>query len=176
MLLLVAAFVALLFAVRLAAAAVGWGFSPFAALSDPQSHAGRAALAVLGAAALVGLLVLLVREDEPRVWLAVAERPAGVGVMGGVLAPAAALERAARDAVVGHREVLRVSARAHGDARRLRVELRVTARPLVDEARVRRDMERRAEAALRPLLGWRELEVSARVRAVRVRRMARHLS
>ena len=176
MLLLAAALVALFFAVRLAAEAIGYGFSPFDVFSDPQSHTGRAALAALGAAALVGLLVLLVREDEPRVWLAVTDRPAGVGVMGGVLAPATALERAARDAVVGHTEVLRVAARAHGDARRLRVELRVTARPLVDESRLRRDMERRAEAALRPLLGWRELEVSARVRAVRVRRMARYLS
>ncbi len=176
MLLLVAAFVALLFAVRLAAEAIGCGFTLVGAFSDPQSHAGRAALAALGVAALAGLLALLVRDDEPRLWLAVADRPAGVGVMGGVLAPAAALERAARDAVAGHPEVLRVAVRAHGDARRLRVELRVTARPLVDESRVRGDMERRAEAVLRPLLGWRELEVSARVRAVRVRRMARYLS
>jgi hypothetical protein len=155
--------------------AVGCASWPLATVPGPESHSGRAALALLGVAALVGLLALLVREDEPRLWLEAADRPAGVGVAGGVLAPAATLERVAVEAVSGHPEVLRVAARAGGDARRPRLELRVTARPLVDESRVRGDAEHRAEAALRPLLGWREFEVSARVKAVPVRRMARYL-
>ena len=153
----------------------GCGFSPAADLPWPSDHAQRAALAVAGAAVVTGLLVLLVRDDEPRLWLAGSGVASGGGPAGGVLLPAAALEAAAQEAVAGHPDVLRVTAAARGDARRLRLALRIAARPLVDEQRVGRELERRVDGAVRPLLGAGELEVRARVRGVRVRRLVRHL-
>ena len=152
--------------------AVTVGFSSTVDLPWPGAYGERAALAVLGAAAVTVLLVLLVRDDEPRLWLASA---AGEGLPGGVSLPAAALEGAAEDAAAGHPDALRIKVTARGNARRVRLELRVVARPLVDEQRMGRALERRAEDALRPVLGAGELEVRARVHGVRVGRLARYL-
>jgi hypothetical protein len=163
-------------AARLVAVTFGCGFSPAADLPWPDGHTERAALAAAGAAVVTGLLVLLVRDDEPRLWLAGSGVTPGDGLAGGVLLPASALESAAQEAVAGHPDVLRVTAAARGDARRLRLALRIAARPLVDEPRLGRELERRVEGAVRPLLGAGEFEVRARVRGVRVGRLARYLS
>jgi hypothetical protein len=173
-LLAIAATVAVLAAARLVAVTVGCGFSPVTDLPWPEGYGERAALAVAAAAVVAGLLVLLVRDDEPRLWLC-ASGAAAQGLPGGVLLPAAALEGAAEDAVAGHPDVLRARATARGDARRLRLDLRAVARPLVDEQGVSRELERRVEGAVRPLLTAGDLEVRARVRGVRVRRLARYL-
>jgi len=167
-----------LVAARLVALTVGCGFSPVADLPWPEGYGERGALAVAAAAVVTGLLVLLVRDDEPRVWLC---DPGGTvdadgeGLPGGVLLPAAALEGAAREAVAGHPDILRATATARGDARRLRLDLHAVARPLVDQQRVSRELERRVEVAVRPLLAAGDLEVRARVRGVKVRRLARYL-
>jgi hypothetical protein len=164
-----------LVAARLVAAAVGCGFSPVADLPWPEGYGERAALAVAAAAVVTGLLVLLVRDDEPRLWLCGPGGPACEGLPGGVLLPAAALEDAAVEAVAGHPDVLRATATARGDARRLRLDLRAVARPLADEQRVGRELERRVESAVRPILTAGDLGVRARVRGVKVKRLARYL-
>jgi hypothetical protein len=164
-----------LLAARLVAVTFGCGFSPVADLPWPDGYGERAALAVTAAAVVTGLLVLLVRDDEPRVWLCSSGGAAGEGLPGGVLLPAAALEGAAEEGVAGHPDVLSATATAHGDARRLRLDLRTVARPLVDERRVARELELRVEGAVRPLLGAGDLEVRARVRGVKVKRLARYL-
>jgi hypothetical protein len=164
-----------LVAARLVAVTAGCGFSPVADLPWPEGNGERAALAVAAAAVITGLLVLLVRDDEPRLWLCGPGVPAGEGLAGGVLLPAAALEGAAEEAVAGHPDVLRATATARGDARRLRLDLRAVARPLVDQQRVGRELERRVEGVVHPLLTAGDLEVRARVRGVKVKRLARYL-
>ncbi len=168
----------MLVAARLVAVTVGCGFSPVADLPWPGGSGERAALAVAAAVVVTGLLVLLVRDDEPRLWLCGPDGAAGAAgerLPGGVLLPAAALEGAAEEAVAGHPDVLRATATARGDARRLRLDLRVVARPLADEQRVGRELERRVTGAVRPLLAAGDLEVRARVRGVKVKRLARYL-
>ncbi len=162
----------MLAAARLVAVTAGCGFSPVADLPWPEGYGERAALAVAAAAVVTALLVLLVRDDAPRLWLC---GPAGEGLPGGVLLPASALESAAEEAVAGHPDVLRATGAARGDARRLRLDLRIVARPLVDEQRLGRELERRVEGAVRPLLTAGMIEVRARVRGVRVRRLPRYL-
>jgi len=157
------------------AVTVGCDFSPAADLPWPGGSGERAALAILGAAVVTALLVLLYRDDDPRLWLADPGDAAGEGLAGGVLLPAATLEAAAEEAVAGHLDVLRASAAASGDARRLRLVVRVAARPLVDEARLGDELGRRVEAAVRPVLGARALEVRVRAHGVRVKRLARYL-
>lgn len=166
---------AALAAASLAAAAVGGGFSVATDLPWPDTGAGRTALAALGAAIVIALLVVLVRDDEPRLWLPAAGGAAAGGPAGGVQLPASALERAAEEAVAGHPDVLRAVARASGDARRLRIDVRVAARPFVAEAAVGGELARRVEEAVRPLLGPLELEIRTRVRGVRMGRLARYL-
>lgn len=141
----------------------------------PEGYGERAALAVAAAAVVTGLLVLLVRDDEPRLWLCGPGGPACEGFPGGVLLPAAALEAAAEEAVADHPDILGATATARGDARRLRLHLRAVARPLVDEQRVGRELEQRVEGALHPILTAGGLEVRVRVRGVRVKRLARYL-
>ncbi|MEE4275325.1 MAG: hypothetical protein V2J16_05610 [Thermoleophilia bacterium] len=168
----------MLAAARLVALTAGCGFSPVADLPWPEGYGERAALAVAAAVVVTGLLVLLVRDDEPRLWLCGPEGPAGAaveGLPGGVLLPAAALEGAAEEAVAGHPDILRATATARGDARRLRLDLRAVARPLVDEQGVGRELERRVAGAVRPLLAVGELEVRVRVHGVTVKRLARYL-
>lgn len=175
-LLLAAGCIALYFGLYLTAAAAGQDFSPLAGFPGAATHTGRALLALVVMAAVVVLLALLVRDDEPRLWLELSgDRPVTV-VAGGVLMSAATLERSAANALTGHPEVLHAEARARCDARLLRVEVRVVARPLVDEGRLGPDVERRVATVLRPLLGGRDLEVRARVKGVPVRRMARYLT
>lgn len=195
MLLALAAAAAVLAAARLVAVTAGCGSSPAQDLLSPDGHAERAVLAALGALVVTVLLVLLVHDDEPRVWLAGSPAPgedsaaaprdsvtpgaaadvAGGAPAGGVLLPAAALEEAARTAVAGHPDVLRTTAVASGDARRLCLSVRVAARPLVDADALGDELARRAETALRPLLGARRFESRVRVRAVRVRSLPRYL-
>ena len=168
----------MLVAARLVAVTVGCGFSPVADLPWPEGYGERAALAVAAAVVVTGLLLLLVRDDAPRLWLCGpvgAAGAAGEGFPGGVLLPAAALEAAAEEAVAGHPDILGATATARGDARRLRLDLRVVARPLVDEQRVSRELERRVEGAVRPLLTVGDLGVRARVRGVKLKHLVRHL-
>lgn len=174
-LLALAATAAGLAAARLVAVGVGSGFSPADDLPWPDGCGERAALAAFGAILVVALLVLLFRDDPPRLWLAGRAGAPGEGLAGGVLLPASALEEAAEAAVAGHLDVLRATATASGDERRLRLIMRVAARPLVDADDVGAELARRAEEAVRPLLGARELEVRARVRGVRVGSLPRYL-
>ena len=165
-------------AARLVAVTAGCGFSPVADVPWPEGYGERAALAAAAAAVVTGLLVLLVRDDEPRLWLCGAggaAAAAGEAFPGGVLLPAAALEAAAEEAVAGHPDVLCATATARGDARRLRLDVRTVARPLVDQQRVGRELERRVEGAVRPLLAAGDLEVRARVLSVKVKRLPRYL-
>ncbi len=102
MLLLAAGFVALLFAMRLTAAAFGCDFSPFWYLGVSADHGTRAWLLAGVVAGLAVLVWLVLRHGEETLWLR--------GDAGGVLVPAAALARLAEEAASRHPEVVRAAA------------------------------------------------------------------
>jgi hypothetical protein len=174
-LLLAGAVAALFVAVRLAAAAAGSGFSPAETIPGLDDGGLTAALALLGVAAVIVLLSLLLRDDEPRLCLENADPRDDLALSGAVLVSAGALEGAVEAAAFDHPEVLRVRAAARGDARLLRLDVRVAARPLADASRVGDDVRRRAEAAVRPLVAGVPVEVKARTKVLSVRRLARYL-
>jgi len=160
--------VALLFAMRLTAAAFGCSFSPFTYL---WASADPAVLAwVLGGAliALALLLWLVLRHGQEMVWLAAAD--------GGVLLPAAALSRPATTvATSSHPDVVRAEVDVYGRGGALRARARILARPLADVAAVRDAVEPAVRRAVVRRTG-RDLErVDTRVRVLAIRQLARYL-
>jgi hypothetical protein len=158
---------AVLVAARLAAAAADRGFSPFAALPGPSSHAGWAVLALAGSALVVVLLVVLTDDEQPAVRLQMSD--------GGVSVPATALERRVQQAVEGHADIVRAAVAARGDGRSVTMRVRVSARPLADGRPLAEEVRRRSDGALRPILGARLAGVDVQVRVLAVRALVRKL-
>jgi hypothetical protein len=166
-LLLAAGVVALLFAVRLTAAALGSAFSPFPYLSLPAGHRERALL-LIGALLLLGLLLWLVlRDGERSLWLATEQ--------GGVLVPATALERLAEEAARRDPEVVRAEVHLRLRRGRLRGTLRVFGRPLADAARLAEGAGARARGAVEAVAGGQMEELTVRPRVLSVVQLKRHL-
>lgn len=159
--------VALLFAMRLTAAAFGYAFSPFRYLGIPADHVSRAWL-LAGALIVLAVLVWLVlRHGEEVLWLP--------GDAGGVLVPSAALARLAEEAACRHPEVvraeavLRVREGAPGGA------VRVYGRPLADPARLAAEVEPAVRERLARVVGVAPARLVVRSRILTVPQLKRYL-
>ncbi len=169
LLLLAAGLVALLFAVRLVAAALDKGFSPFSYFT-PNGHALLAWLLAIGMVVLAGLIWLVLRHDTDALWLA---SPVGGG---GVLVPNEDLERPAASAAGrAHLDVVRVEVEFSRSRSALRGRVKVRARPLADAGAVGDAVDAAVRRQVTRLTG-RELErLTVRVRVLRVTQLARYL-
>jgi len=159
--------IALLFAMRLTAAAFDFDFSPFPYLELPAGHAARAWLLVLVVGVLTTLVWLVVRHGERMLWLS--------GSTGGVLVPAADLEGLLEAAACRHREVVRAQARLQIRRGAPTGTLRIFCRPLVDPAPVAADVGNEARRELSAVTGRETAELAVRPRVLAVRQLKRYL-
>jgi hypothetical protein len=158
---------ALLLAVRLCAAAFGRDFSPFAHLAIWRGPAENAWLLAAAMIVLVLLVWLVLRHGDEMLWLG--------GESGGVLVPAAALERLAEASACRHPEVVRADAC-------LRVRdgvplgtLRVYGRPLADSARLGVEVENRVCREIFAVIGRRMTKLDVRTQVLAVGQLKRRL-
>jgi len=166
-LLVAAGFVALLFAMRLTAAALGCAFTPFVYLGAPADHASRAWLVAGVVMALAVLVWLVLRHGEETLWLR--------GDGGGVLVPAGALARLAEETACRHPEVVRAVAvlRVRGGA--VGGAVRIYGRPLADPARLAAEVEPAVRERLARVVGVAPSRVVVRPRILTVPQLKRHL-
>ena len=168
MLLIVAGFVALLFAMRLTAAAFGCTFSPFPYLGIPADHALRAWLLAGVVVALAVLVWLVLRHGEETLWL-----PGEAG--GGVLVPAAALAGLAEGAACRHPEVVRAAAALRVRRGVVGGSVRVYGRPLADRARLAAEVELAVRERLARVTGSAPGRLVVRPRILTVPQLKRYL-
>jgi hypothetical protein len=166
-LLLAAGCVALLFAVRLAAAALGYTFSPFTYLDLPADHGSRAWLLAGAVVVLAVLLWLVLRHGEETLWLR--------GEAGGVLVPAAALARLVEVAASRHPEVVRAAAAVRVREGAPGGTVRVFGRPLIDPARLAAEVEPAVRERLARVTGVAPARLVVRPRVLTVPQLKRHL-
>jgi hypothetical protein len=159
--------VALLFAMRLTAAAFGCDFSPFRYLGVPADHAARAWLLVLAVVGLATLVWLVMRHGERMLWLN--------GTAGGVLVPASGLEDLLEAAACRHPEVVRAQAGLQIRGGVPTGDLRLFCRPLADHMAVAADVDREARHELTTLTGRETGELVVRPRVLTVRQLKRYL-
>ncbi len=170
LLLLAGGLVALLFAIRLAAAALDRDFSPFPYVTPGGSHALLAWLLLLAMAVLAGLVWLVLRHDADALWL---PSPAG----GGVLVPAGDLERPAVSATGrSHPDVVRAEVELFIRGAELRGRANVWARPLADAGVVRAAADAAVRRQVARLTGRELARLDVRVKVLKVTQLARHLS
>ena len=167
MLLVAAGVIALLFAVRLTAASLGWAYSPFRHFGVPADHASRAWLLAGVVIVLAVLVWLVLRHGEETLWLS--------GEAGGVLVPAAALARLAEETACRHPDVvraevvLRVREGAPGGA------VRVYGRPLADPALLAAEVEPAVRERLARIVGVAPARLVVRPRILTVPQLKRRL-
>jgi len=166
-LLVAAGFVALLFAMRLTAAAFDCDFSPFAYLGVPADHASRAWLLAGVVIVLAVLLWLVLRHGEETLWL-----PRGGG---GVLVPSAALARLAEKAACRHPDVVRAAAVLRVREGAVGGAVRVYGRPLADPARLAAEVEPAVRERLAGVVGVAPARLVVRPRILTVPQLKRHL-
>ena len=166
-LLVAAALVALMFAMRLTAAAFGCEFSPFTYLGISAVHATRAWLLAGVIAVLAVLLWLVLRHGEETLWLP--------GTAGGVLVPAAALALLAAEAACRHPEVVRAEATLRVREGAPDGTVRVYGRPLADPARLAAEIELAVRERLALVVGVAPLRLAVRPRILTVPQLKRHL-
>ena len=167
MLLVAAGFVALLFAMRLTAAAFGCAFSPFPYLGIPADHASRAWLLAGVVIVLAVLVWLVLRHGEETLWLP--------GEAGGVLVPAAALARLAEETACRHPEVVRAEAVLRVREGAPGGTVRVYGRPLADPARLAAEVEPAVRERLARVVGVAPARLVVRPRILTVPQLKRHL-
>jgi hypothetical protein len=167
LLLLAGAVVAALFTAVLAAAALGWSFSPLESLGLPIEHGARAWLLVACVVALAVLMWLVLRADQETVRLAVDG--------GHVVVAVAALERAAERAAARHPEVVRAEARLRMRRGLLGGKVRAFCRPMSDSASIRGDVSMLVSAELAAATGTELGEIAVRPRVLGVGQLKRHL-
>jgi hypothetical protein len=166
-LLLAAGFVALLFAMRLTAAAFRCDFSPFSYLGVSADHATRAWLLAGVVAGLAVLVWLVLRHGEETLWLR--------GDAGGVLVPAAALARLAEEAASRHPEVVRAAATLRVREGAPGGTVRVYGRPLIDPTRLAAEVEPAVRERLARVVGVVPERLVVRPRILTVPQLKRHL-
>jgi hypothetical protein len=170
LLLLAGGIVALLFAIRLVAAALGHDFSPFTYITPSSGHALLAWLLVIAMAALAGLVWLVLRHDADALWLA---SPAGDG---GVLVPKEDLQRLVSNAAVrAHPDVVRAEAELWQRGADLRGRVRVWARPLADAESVRIAVEAATRRQTARLTQSELGRADVRVKVLKVAQLVRYL-
>jgi hypothetical protein len=166
-LLLAGGCVALLYALRLAAAALGWGFSPFTYVYLPEDQ-GTVAWLLAAAVVALGLLVWLVlRHGEATVWL---PRDGG-----GVLVPVAPLQRLVEQAAARHPEVVRAEADIKATGGRLGGVVRIYGRPLADPVRLAAEVEPLVVRRLFVIAGADPAAVAVRPRILKVSELKKYL-
>ena len=166
-LLLIGGLVALLFAMRLVAAAFSCDFSPFPYLHLPTDP-GLVAWLLAAAVAGLGLLVWLVaRFGEPTLWLRQGT--------GGVLVPAAPLQRLVEQAAARHPEVVRAEAELRVTGGRLGGVVRVYGRPLADPARLAAEIQPLVVRRLFVIAGTDPGGVTVKPRILTVPELKRYL-
>lgn len=158
---------ALLFAMRLAAAAFGRDFSLFPYLSLPAGHAARAWLLALGIGVLAMLVWLVMRHGDRMLWLS--------GSTGGVLVPASDLEGLVEAAACRHPEVVRAQVQLRIRKGVLTGTLHILCRPLVDPAPVAADVGGAASHELSAVTGRETAELAVRPRVLAVGQLKRYL-
>ena len=158
---------ALLFAVRLTAAALGCDFSPFTYLGLPADHGSRAWLLAGVVVVLAVLLWLVLRHGEETLWLR--------GEAGGVLVPAAALARLAEEAASRHPEVVRADAALRVRDGAPGGTVRVYGRPLTDPARLAAEVELAVRERLARVIGVAPARLVVRPRVLTVPQLKRYL-
>ena len=164
---LAAGVVALLFAVRLAAAAFGWAFSPFGYLGIPADHASRAWLLASVVILLAVLVWLVVRHGEDMLWLP--------GEAGGVLAPAATLARLAEETACLHPDVVRAEATLRVREGAVSGAVRIYGRPLADRALLVAEVEPAVRERLTRVVGLAPTRLVVKPRVLTVPQLKRHL-
>ena len=159
---------ALLFAMRLTAAAFSCDFSPFPYLTFTDDH-GLLAWLLAAALVVLGILVWLVlRHGAETLWLAAED--------GGVLAPRAGLERPAGVAAAGsHPDVVRAEVELSERGGALRARARVWARPLADAAAVGAAVDEAVRSSVSRLTGREVSRLDVRVRVLTVSQLGRRL-
>jgi hypothetical protein len=151
------------------AAALGHDFSPFPYIT-PGGHAFLAWLLLLGMVALAVLVWLVLRHDAEALWL-----PSAAGD-GGVLVPAADLERPAGSAAGrAHPDVVRAAVELSGRGAGVRGRVRVYARPLADAGVVRGAVDEAVRRQVARLTGAELERLDVRVRVLKVTQLVRHL-
>ena len=167
MLLAAAGVVALLFAMRLTAAAFGCDFSPFPYLGISTDHGTRAVLLALALAGLIVLVSLVLRHGEEMLWLPVEG--------GGVLMPAAALARLVEQTAGKHPEVVRADAALRVRDGAVTGTVRVYGRPLTDPTRFAAEVEPAVRGSLARVVGAASGPVVVRPRVLTVPQLKRYL-
>jgi hypothetical protein len=161
--------VALLFAMRLVAAAFNCDFSPFSYIT-PGGHAFLAWLLLLGMVVLATLIWLVLRHDDDTLWL-----PSAAGD-GGVLVPSADLERPAGSAAGrSHPDVVRAAVELSARGAAVRGRVRVYARPLADAGAVGGAVDAAVRRQVARLSGAELERLDVRVKVLKVTQLARHL-
>jgi len=166
-LLLAAGIVALLFAMRLTAAAFDCDFSPFPYLGITADHAARAWL-LAGVVIVLSVLVWLVlRHGDETLWLS--------GESGGILVPAPALARLAEETACRHPEVVRAEAALSIREGAPGGTVRVYGRPLADRARLAAEVELAVRERLARVVGAPPARLVVRPRILKVPQLKRYL-
>jgi hypothetical protein len=165
--LVVAAVVALLVAMRCIAVALGSSFWPLAGMSVTQAADRIALLAVALVVALVLLVLVLWSHDEG---IEVAS-----GEHGAIVIDGEALAAFARDAVAHHPDVVNVDAAARMRGGVLIPEAYVVVRPLADSGALRAEFQRRIRESLTAATGLEVGEPRLHLKVLTVRRLRRYL-
>jgi hypothetical protein len=154
---------------RLVAAAFDCDFSPFAYIT-PGGHAFMAWLLLSAMIVLAGLVWLVLRHDADAIWL-----PSSAGD-GGVLVPAADLERLAGSAAGrSHPDVVRAAVELSSRGAALRARVRIHARPLADAGAVGAAVDEAVRRQVVRLSGAELGRVDVRVSVLRVKQLVRYL-
>jgi hypothetical protein len=170
LLLLAGGLVALLFAVRLVAAALSSDFSPFTAIMPGDAHALLAWLLGLAMAVLAVLVWLVLRHDADALWLA---SPSGDG---GVLVSSEDLERLSTSAAGrSHADVVRAEVELGTRDADVRGRVHVLARPLANPDVVRGAVDEAVRRQVARLTGRDVARLEVRIKVLRVAQLARHL-
>ena len=167
-LLLVAGLVALLFAVRLTAAAFGWGFSPFDYLTGSGAHGLVAGVLVAGLVILGVLVWLVLRYDDEVLWLASAD--------GGVLVRTTGVAGPAGEAASGaHPDVVRAEVWPRTRRGALSARVRVWARPMAVTGPIQTAVATAVGDELARLTGREPEAMDVRVKVLTVPQLKRYL-
>jgi hypothetical protein len=160
--------VAVLAAIRLVAAAVGSSYSPYPHLRLPAGHGDRAVLLALALGLIVGLILALTSRDRRRLRLELRDE-------GSVAMEMAAAQGLVCDELGRHPDVLHAWPEVSASGARLRVSLRVAARPLVSADQVQRDLAEMTRHSLERATGLPVDDVRVQVKVVPVRQLRRYL-
>lgn len=166
-LLVIGGIFAMVLAVSFAAAVLGWDFAPMDRLVSTGGHVVRVVLLCAALIILASLVLIIPRHGEHSLWLR--------GEHGGVLVSLAALQRIAEAVALRHPEVVRAEARLRERDGAPYGSVRLYARPLVNAARVRGEVEAQVRMAIDLVIGRETTRIAVKPTVLRVRQLKRYL-